>query len=60
MGTEVVFLPNSLAAALASHCLQIFSGYIYLAGFVGNMAASFALYKRLTLTNTQNGYEEKG
>ena len=60
MGAVVEFLPNSLAAAAASQCLQILSRCIYIAPFVGNMAASFALHERLTLTNTQKGYKEKG
>ena len=60
MGAVIKFLPKSLAAAKASHWVQILSRCIYLAGFVGNMTASFALYERLTLPNTQYGYKEKG
>ena len=60
MWTVIETLLKSLAAAVAAACLQIRSGRIYLAHFVGDMTAALTLDKRLALANTKNGYEEKG
>jgi hypothetical protein len=60
MRTVVEILLKSLAATVAADCLQIPSGGINLAGFVGDMTASLTLDKGLALADTKNGYKEKG
>ena len=60
MRAVVEILLKSLAATVAADCLQIRSGRINLAGFVGDMTASLTLDKGLALANTKNGYKEKG
>jgi hypothetical protein len=60
MWAVVESLLKSLAATVAPDCLQIRSGRINLARFVGDMTTSLTLDKRLALANTKNGYKEKG
>jgi hypothetical protein len=51
---------ESLAAAVAANCLQIRSGRINRAHFVGDMTAALTLDKRLALANAKNGNKEEG
>ncbi len=55
MWAVIETLLKSLAATVAAACLQIRSGRINLAGFVGDMTASLTFDKRLALANTKNG-----
>ena len=60
MWAVIEILLKTLAAAVAADCLQIRSGRINLAHFVGDVTAALTLDKRLALANAKNGYKEKG
>ena len=60
MWAVIEALLKRFATAVAADCLQIRSGRINLAHFVGDMTAALTLDKRLALANTKNGYKEKG
>ena len=60
MGAVLEVFFNSGAAPAAARCHQVRADSINPATFVGSVTASFTLDYKLTLTNPQNGDEEKG